>query len=316
MVAPKRRSISLPITLSSVAVALTITLLVGWTLVIARNMDILRSTFVGNVGLLVGGIISFVMIITVLVLFTVFLVREISEVRRQTGFIDSVTHELKTPLASLRLAAETLARPELAPDRREQLRVMMLQDVSRLVSLVDGILDASRLLGGRREAGAIGEVVLGDLVRALASETARRHHVPNECVTVEVDEDLLLLADPTAVRTIVLNLIDNAIKYSQSPPEIRVTARRTDDGRWIQLDVSDRGIGIGKGDLKRIFQRFYRAPEEAVRARHGTGLGLFVVAALVKSLAGKIDASSPGLGQGTTIRVLFPDRSKPTKQHA
>src|SRR5690606_8448994 len=124
MVAPKRRSISLPIVLSSVAVALTITLLVGWTLVIAQNMDVLRDTFVGNVGLLVGGIISFVMIITVLVMFTVFLIREISEVRRQTSFIDSVTHERKTPLAPLRLAAETLSRPALAADRREQLRAM------------------------------------------------------------------------------------------------------------------------------------------------------------------------------------------------
>jgi signal transduction histidine kinase len=309
MVTPKRRSISLPIILSSVAVALTITLLVGWTLVIAQNMDVLRDTFVGNVGLLVGGIISFGMIITVLVMFTVFLVREIVEVRRQTSFIDSVTHELKTPLASLRLAAETLARPELAPDRREQLRVMMLQDVSRLVSLVDGILDASRLLGGRREAGDIGEVALDELVRSVVSEVTRRHHVDEACVTLEIDEQLVLLVDPTALRTIVSNLVDNAIKYSDAPPEIRVTAGRSDDNRSIQLEVSDRGIGISKGDLKRIFQRFYRVPEEAVRSRHGTGLGLFVVAALVKSVGGRIDASSAGVGEGTTIRVLFPDRN-------
>ncbi|MFO7562509.1 MAG: HAMP domain-containing sensor histidine kinase [Enhygromyxa sp.] len=309
MVAPKHRSISLPIVLSSIAVALTITLLVGWTLVIAQNMDVLRDTFVGNFGLLVGGIISFIMIITVLVAFTVFLVREISEVRRQTSFIDSVTHELKTPLASLRLAAETLARPELAADRREQLRVMMLQDVSRLVSLVDGILDASRLLGGRHEAGYIGEVGLGELVRSVAAEITRRHHVDPACVTIEIDDGLYLIVDTTAVRTIVSNLIDNAIKYSAPPPQIRVSARRSDDGNHIQLEVSDRGIGIAKGDLKRIFQRFYRVPEEAVRSRHGTGLGLFVVAALIKSIGGKIEASSAGSGQGTTIRVLFPDRN-------
>src|SRR5690606_6627771 len=233
-----------------------------WTLVIAQNMDVLRDTFVGNVGLLVGGIISFVMIITVLVMFTVFLIREISEVRRQTSFIDSVTHELKTPLASLRLAAETLARPELAADRREQLRVMMLQDVSRLVSLVDGILDASRLLGGRREAGDIGELELGELVRSVVAEITRRHHIDESCVTVDVDDQLMLIVDTTAARTIVSNLIDNAIKYSDPPPEIRVIARRSEDGRYIQLEVSDRGIGIAKNDLKRIFQRFYRVPEE------------------------------------------------------
>jgi signal transduction histidine kinase len=129
--AAKQRSISLPIILSSVAVVLTITLLLVWILVIAQNVELLQATFLGNIGLLAGGIVSFLAIISVLVLFTVFLVREITEVRRQTSFIDSVTHELKTPLASLKLAAETLARPELAADRREQLRVMMLQDVSR-----------------------------------------------------------------------------------------------------------------------------------------------------------------------------------------
>lgn len=309
MVAPKRRSISLPITLSSVAVALTITMLVGWTLVIASNMEALRDSVVGNINLLVGGIFSFGAIITVLVMFTVFLVREISEVRRQTSFIDSVTHELKTPLASLRLAAETLARPELAPDRREQLRVMMLQDVSRLVSLVDGILDASRLLGGRREAGDLREVEIAELVQQVAAEIIRRHHIPAECIRFELDEQLVLVADPTALRTIVSNLIDNAIKYSDGLPDIRVSAQRCADGRQIELAVHDRGIGIGKQDLKRIFQRFYRVPVEAVRARHGTGLGLFVVAALVKGIGGKIEASSAGPGQGTTVRVLLSERA-------
>ena len=308
MVAPKRRSISLPITLSSVAVALTITLLVGWTLVIARNMDVLRESVVGNISLLVGGIVSFIMIITVLVMFTVFLVREISEVRRQTSFIDSVTHELKTPLASLKLAAETLARPELPSDRREQLRVMMLQDVQRLVSLVDGILDASRLLGGRREAGDLGEVELGELVDGVVAEVVRRHHVDPECIQVEIPNDLFVVVDPTAMRTVVSNLIDNAIKYSDAPPHVDVSAGRSEDGKSIELRVRDQGIGIAKGDLKRIFQRFYRVPEEAVRARHGTGLGLFVVAALVKGLGGKIEAQSAGVGTGTTIRVTLPVR--------
>jgi signal transduction histidine kinase len=309
MVAPKRRSISLPIALSSVAVALTITLLVGWTLVIARNTDVLRDTFVSNIGLLFGGIVSFIMIITVLVMFTVFLIREISEVRRQTSFIDSVTHELKTPLASLKLAAETLARPELAADRREQLRVMMLQDVQRLVSLVDGILDASRLLGGRREAGDIDEVHLGEIVEMVVGDVVSRHHIDPECVEVEIPDDLFVVVDPTALRTIVSNLVDNAIKYSDPPPQIHVSARELEGGRQIELRVRDQGIGIDKGDLKRIFHRFYRVPEEAVRARHGTGLGLFVVAALVKGIGGKIEAVSVGTGAGTTVRVVLPVRS-------
>lgn len=307
MVATKQRSISLPIILSSVAVALTVTLLLVWILVIARNVELLQATFLGNIGLLVGGVISFVAIISVLVLFTVFLVREITEVRRQTSFIDSVTHELKTPLASLKLAADTLARPELAPDRREQLRVMMLQDVSRLVSLVDGILDANRLIGGR-EIGDFGEVVLADLIEQVAEDVIRRHHLDLGIFELELDPDLVLLVDPTSLRTIVSNLMDNAVKYSDGRPQITVTTQRVGIGT-VRLSVRDRGIGIGKGDLKRIFQRFYRVPEEAVRARHGTGLGLFVVAGLVKVLGGKIEAQSAGVGHGTTIHVDLPERS-------
>jgi signal transduction histidine kinase len=306
--AAKQRSISLPIILSSVAVALTIALLLVWILVIAQNVEQLQATFLGNIGLLAGGIVSFLAIISVLVLFTVFLVREITEVRRQTSFIDSVTHELKTPLASLKLAAETLARPELAADRREQLRVMMLQDVSRLVNLVDGILDANRLLGAR-EAGDLGEVVLSDMIEQVAAETIRRHHVGLEIFEFACDDDVALIVDPTSLRTILSNLIDNAIKYSDGVPAIRIEAQRDRELGVVHIRVSDRGIGIDKGDLKRIFKRFYRVPEEAVRSRHGTGLGLFVVEGLVKALGGKIEAISAGVGHGTTIYVLLPDRS-------
>jgi signal transduction histidine kinase len=306
--AAKQRSISIPIILSSVAVALTITLLLVWILVIAQNVEQLQATFLGNIGLLVGGIISFLAIISVLVLFTVFLVREITEVRRQTSFIDSVTHELKTPLASLKLAAETLARPELAADRREQLRVMMLQDVSRLVNLVDGILDANRLLGDR-EAGDLGEVVLADMIEQVAIETIRRHHVGMEVFEFVCQDDVVVIIDPTALRTIISNLIDNAIKYSDGVPAIRIEGIRDRELGQVHIRVIDRGIGIDKGDLKRIFQRFYRVPEEAVRSRHGTGLGLFVVAGFVKALGGKIEAISAGVGHGTTIHVQLPDRS-------
>jgi signal transduction histidine kinase len=303
MVAPTRRSISLPIILSSVAVALSLALLVGWTLVIVQHMSQLESTFGGNVWLLVGGIVSFITIITVLVMFTVFLVREIREVRRQTSFIDSVTHELKTPLASLRLAAETLARPELAPERREQLRMMMLDDVSRLVALVDGILEASRILGGK-EARERGEVELLPMAEQITHDMIARHRVARECVVLQLDPQVVLSVDPTGLRTVLSNLVDNAIKYSPAPPEVVIHGEPA--GGHYQIDVRDRGIGIERRDLKRIFQRFYRVPVEEVRSQHGTGLGLFVVEALVEAMGGRIEALSDGPGQGTTMRVRLP----------
>jgi signal transduction histidine kinase len=303
MVAPTRRSISLPITLSAVAVALALALLVGWTLVIVQHMSQIETTVTGNIWLLAGGIVSFITIITVLVMFTVFLVREIREVRRQTSFIDSVTHELKTPLASLRLAAETMARPELAADRREQLRMMMLDDVSRLVALVDGILEASRILGGK-EARERGEVELLPMAEQVSHEMITRHRVERECVRLELDPQVVLSVDPTGLRTVLSNLVDNAIKYSPGRPEVVIHGQPA--GTHYQIEVRDRGIGIDRGDLKRIFQRFYRVPTEAVRSRHGTGLGLFVVQALVEAMDGKIEALSEGPGHGTIMRVRLP----------
>lgn len=303
MVAPTRRSISLPIILSSVAVALSLALLVGWTLVIVQHMSELETTFAGNVWLLVGGIVSFITIITVLVMFTVFLVREIREVRRQTSFIDSVTHELKTPLASLRLAAETMARPELAPERREQLRMMMLDDVSRLVALVDGILEASRILGGK-EARERGEVELLPMAEQVTHDMVARHRIDRECVRLELDPQVVLSIDPTGLRMVLSNLVDNAIKYSPGRPDVVI--RGEPAGSHYQIDVRDQGIGIDRRDLKRIFQRFYRVPVEEVRSQHGTGLGLFVVEALVQAMGGKIEALSEGQGRGTTMRVRLP----------
>lgn len=309
MVAPKRRSISLPIILSSGAVMLTIALLVGWIIVVASNMASVNDTLTSNLWLLVGGIVSFILVLAVIVMFTVFLIREIGEVRRQTSFIDSVTHELKTPLASLRLAAETLARPKLAPDRREQLRVMMLDDVSRLLELIDGILDASRLAGGGGpEPGDFDEVLVTDLVEDIVAALTVRHRLPTDIIELDLEPDLSLHVDPHALRTVITNLVDNAIKYSPDEPWVRIRARRHPEDKQVELSVTDRGIGIAKGDLKRIFERFYRVPEEAVRSRHGTGLGLFVVDAMVRAMGGKIEASSPGVGHGTTIRVLLPLR--------
>lgn len=308
MVTPKIRSISLPIILSSIAVMLTIALLVGWIGVIVQNMEMVQANLAGNMWLLVGGIVSYVLVLSVIVLFTVFLIREIREVRRQTSFIDSVTHELKTPLASLRLAAETLARPQLAPDRREQLRVMMLEDVSRLVALVDGILDASRIAGGDVEPGEVDEVSLHELSSEIVRELTTRHKIPTDSIELDLEPELSLFVDPHALRTVLSNLVDNAIKYSQGEPWVRVRAHRRTSDKQVEIAVSDRGIGIDKADLNRVFDRFYRAPAEAVRSRHGTGLGLFVVSAMVRGMGGRVEVSSPGPGQGTTFRVLLPIR--------
>ncbi|MEM9453119.1 MAG: HAMP domain-containing sensor histidine kinase [Myxococcota bacterium] len=304
---PRRptRSISGPIILSSVAVVLSTALLVGWILVIYRN-QVLTQNWEGNAWLMVVGIISFITIMTVLVLFSVFLAREIKEVRRQTSFIDSVTHELRSPLASLRLCLETQARQELQPSQRERLREMMLDDVERLSALIDDILESSRL-AQNLEARQIETIDLESLVQRCVNTTARRHRLDPEVISVQVPPRTILHTDPVALEVSLRNLLDNAIKYSDMPRKVALRAERSAAG-GLRIEVRDNGVGIPRGELKRVFERFYRVDEEAVRSRRGTGLGLYVAASLVRGIRGRLRAHSEGPGEGTRMVITLPPR--------
>jgi signal transduction histidine kinase len=295
-----------PIVLASVAVPLAIALLVGWTLIFAQNLARGDAT-AQNVWLLVLGSVAFIAILSVLVMFAIFLVREILEVRRQDSFIDSVTHELKSPLASIKLGLQTMGRTALESDKRELLRSMMLDDVDRLSSFIDDVLQASRLAHDRVGLD-LSEVHLHDIALECAENVAARHKLPNDAIRVEIDPALTTYSDRAALTVVIRNLIDNAAKYSDSQVEIVVTARETQRGS-VLIEVRDRGIGIPVQDLKRVFHRFYRVASESVRTRRGTGLGLFVVSALVRNLGGRVEASSEGVGRGTTMRVSLPPQS-------
>ncbi len=301
------RSISLPIVLSSVAVSLSVALLVGWTLLIARTQP-LADDFVANTWLLVTGIVSLVVIMLVLVLFSVFLIREIREVRRQTSFIDSVTHELKSPLAALKLCLETLGRPDLPAPQHLRLRQMMLDDVERLTGFIDRVLAATRL-PAERSSQPLQLVALAVLARRCVAVVTRRAHQAEEVVKIDVPAELMLTTDEVALAAVLENLLDNAVKYSQQVVDVELSARPGRKGQVV-IEVRDRGIGIERADLRRVFERFYRAPNEDVRSRRGTGLGLFVVSTLVRSLGGKVTAESAGAGQGTTMRVVLPSRPR------
>ena len=297
------RSISVLIVISTITVLLTVTLLVGWTLVIVQNMAATRAVS-GSVWLLAGGIAFFVVIMSVGVLFSVFLVREILEVRRQQTFIDSVTHELKSPLASIKLCLDTLVRSELSTAQRENLRHMMLTDVERLSIFVDDILEASRISHGLRTQQWT-TVNVTQLVQRCIEVTQRRYELDADAICANVPLDLTIHTDPTALETVLKNLLDNAVKYSLPPPRVTVEVR-SEGSKHIRIEVRDHGIGIERPQLKRIFKRFYRVPNDDVYARSGTGLGLYVVAALVRNLGGQIVADSAGHMQGARISVKLP----------
>ena len=298
-----RSSISIPITLGAITVLLSLALLVGWSFLLGQKIA-RSSEIAGDVWLLVLGALSFVLIIVVLVLFVVSLARGIIEVRKQDTFIDSVTHELKSPLASLQLCLETLGREGLEGEAREKLRRMMLQDVDRLRAFIDDVLEANRLSYARPGMLNLSDVPLSELAEEYA-EAVRRHELGPDEIRVRVDPELVVTTDRAALEIVVNNLIDNAAKYSGRPARVEITARRDSNNR-VLIEVSDTGIGIEQKDLKRVFHRFYRVEDHEVRQRRGTGLGLFVVGALVKQLGGDVQALSKGRGQGTTMRVELP----------
>lgn len=301
------KSISTPIIMGAVSVPLSVALLVGWTLIIARNLARVDDATL-DTWLLIAGALSFFVIVTVLVLLSFYLAREILEVRRQDSFIDSVTHELRSPLASIRLGLETLGRKELPVEKGETLREMMLADVERLSAFIDDLLHASRLSSLGETSLNIGEVELAPAIREICDVAIKRWRIAPEVFTIDIEASLVLTTDAPALAVVMRNLVDNAIKYGGEKPTVAIRAARSDNG-LVTIEVQDQGIGLEAQHLKRVFHRFFRVTSTDVRERHGTGLGLFVVGALMRSLGGRASAQSPGLGKGTTIRLELPAES-------
>lgn len=299
------RSITVPIVLGAGSVALSLALLIGWILVLIQNIELAEQAAQANTWMLVAGIGSFTVIVVVLVLFCVFLIREILEGRRQVRFIDSVTHELKSPLASLKLSVQTLDRQRISNQQRADLRRRMLDDIDRLNTFIDDILTASRLGNGTATL-ELQTVSLNRLVRRAADRVIQRYHLGQGAIHIHVADSLQLRTSETALETVMKNLLDNAVKYSHAPIRVIVKAHAQRDR--IYISVTDRGIGIPRAHIGRIFERFYRAPTEGVHARRGTGLGLYVVHALVRTLGGRLRADSPGEDQGTIMHFDLPLR--------
>ena len=181
---------------------------------------------------------------------------------------------------------------------------MMMDDVDRLTSFIDDVLQASRLAHDDVVGMALEDVPLGSVARYVVEHTQTRLKLPEGAIRVEIPDALVAHTDRAALEIVIRNLVDNAAKYSRDP--VRITIRARDESKATVLEVEDEGIGIPKSELKRIFHRFYRAPAESVRKRKGTGLGLFVVSALVRNLGGTVEARSDGEGRGSTFVVRLP----------
>jgi signal transduction histidine kinase len=296
MISGRRRSVIFFTVFGICLVAIAVALNVSW---IVLNW--------GNLVLAILGLVFFLLIIAGMVLNTIFLVREIRRNEQHDSFINAVTHELKTPVASIRLYLQTLQTRELDAEKRREFYRIMLEDSDRLLHTIDQVLRAGSA-GSRFRRTARARVDLGEIARDCVDLARTRFHLDGEALTYEPRVQpgaALVLGDSEELKAAVWNLIDNAVKYSPARVAVHVALEEFDEQR-LAVRVTDRGIGISPIELKRIFRRFYRIPASvAVRAK-GSGLGLFIVRSVAKKHRGRAFAESLGAGQGSTFTLLLP----------
>lgn len=286
------------IVLCVVLVAAAVSLNVGWIMTTGRE-----------VFPLVPGVVAFALIIAGIIVYTVFLVRELRRTEQQDSFLNAVTHELKTPIASIRLYLETLQARELSDAQRREFYQVMLDDTARLQYTVEQVLRAG-VASQRRRLAHRAPVDLGALAVECIETVRRRHHLPAEAVALAgtAPDAMIVDGDVDELRTAIGNLLDNAVKYSTEGVKISVElATPTPDTLWVR--VRDRGVGIPRRQLRRIFNRFHRFQARGLTVK-GTGLGLYIVRSIARQHGGRVFAESPGEGQGATFTLELPKMTR------
>ncbi len=295
-ISSRRKTIAFFIVLGAGLVALAVALNVGWIILNWREGVLLFL-----------GVIFFAVLIAGLIVNTSFLVHEIRRNEQHDSFINAVTHELKTPIASIRLYLETLQSREVDEKRRREFYQLMLSDTDRLLGTVEQVLKAGQA-GARSEKHQRVELDFGPLVRECMDLVRTRHHLQADAIHYEAagsnGAGAQVFGNAEELRTAVCNLLDNAVKYSAG--KVDVAVRMETDDRNVVLRVRDSGVGIREEELKRIFKRFYRVSNRTLAHVKGTGLGLFIVRSIARKHGGKVFAESAGEGQGTTVTLELP----------
>ena len=296
MISGRRRSVIFFSVLGVCVTVLAVTLNVSW-LVLNWREGVLA----------VLGLIFFLVIIAGVVLNTIFLVREIRRNEQHDSFINAVTHELKTPIASIRLYLQTLQHRDVDDAQRREFYRLMLDDTDRLMGTVNQVLKAGEA-GHKRQDRRV-PVDFSGLVRECVDVARASHHLAPESLRYEQSVNhgaaAGVLGDSEELRAAVSNLLDNAVKYSGEHVEILVRLDTPDEKR-VTVSVRDRGVGIKAEELKRIFKRFYRVSNRSLSHVKGTGLGLFIVRAIARKHGGRVFAESEGEGRGTTMVLELP----------
>jgi signal transduction histidine kinase len=279
-------------------VGVAVTLNVGWIILNWRRL-----------APLVIGIPFFGLLIVGLILNTVFLVREVRRNEQQDSFLNAVTHELKTPITSIRLYLDTMRRREVSHQQQQEFLAVMSEDTDRLMATVEQVLKAGEL-GQRVRSQIRVRVDMDQLVQEAVATAILRYHLDQDAIRLEQREmqagsSFAVAGNPEDLRTAVLNVIDNAVKYSPDGAHLSIVLSVESDA-WVMVSVTDQGLGIPQPQLKRIFRRFYRVPNRSILRVKGTGLGLFLVRSIARQHGGDAFAESAGEGRGSTIHLQLP----------
>jgi two-component system, OmpR family, sensor histidine kinase SenX3 len=291
----RQKAIAFFVALCVLLVGAAVSLNIGWILINARRLTPLLF-----------GIVLFALIIAGLIVYTVFLVLEIKRNEDHQTFINAVTHELKTPIASMRLYLQTLQSRDIDEERRRQFYDIMLADAERLNHTVEQVLKAG-VLSQKPQAVSHSPVDIAELARECRNLALVRHHLNPESIALQTHDDgpLIVSGDADGLRTVLTNLLDNAVKYSGDTVQVAVSvAAPAPDTVWVR--VQDRGVGIPRKHLKRIFNRFYRVQARGIHQIKGTGLGLYIVKSITRAHGGRVFAQSEGEGRGAMFTVELP----------
>lgn len=273
----RRSTFHLPITLSLSLIALNVTLMICWIIILSQGAKWTAMTV---------GIVAFTLILAGLLVWLVLTLKEIALNNRQANFVDSVTHELKSPIAALQLYLETLRMRQLTNEQRDEFHGIMAKELHRLDQLINQLLEVGRL-------DAIGENEQPEVLRLdqILPQMAELACSQRQCHVRDVFQfkmpQLAIFARRIVLELILTNLIDNAVKYGGNPPQVLVEAEASGT-RSIKLRITNNGVGVPLEDRKKIFRIFYRGGSELERRQKGTGLGLYIVHTLVKKMRGRV----------------------------